>query len=100
LEENRYRESRLCRLLGNPVVYRIVILLNGEGPLTPAKLAEMTGRSVQTVSGHLARLRTADVVRYETKGGRTRYWLKQPGEMKDLLAGLEKVIKASTSFDT
>jgi len=61
MEESKYRESRLCRLLGNPVVYQLVVLLNTAGALTPSKLAKLAGRSVQTVSGHLAKLRGAEV---------------------------------------
>jgi hypothetical protein len=34
MEEKRYRESRLCRLLGNPIVYQIVLLLEAGGPLS------------------------------------------------------------------
>jgi hypothetical protein len=37
MEEKRYRESRLCRLLGNPIVYQLVLVLDQEGPLTPSK---------------------------------------------------------------
>jgi hypothetical protein len=53
MEEAKYRGSRLCRLLGNPVIYQLVVLLENDGPLTPSKLAKYAGRSVQTVSGHL-----------------------------------------------
>jgi DNA-binding transcriptional ArsR family regulator len=95
MEESRYRESRLCRLLGNPVVYQVVVLLESSGPLTPSKLAELTDRSVATISIHLAKLRTADVVRYDTRRKQTRYWLKHKREMKDLLNTLKKVIGAS-----
>ena len=98
LEEIRYRESRLCRLLGNPVVYRILVLLVQEGPLSPATLADMTGRSVQTVSGHLAKLRTADVVRYETAGGQTRYWVKHLEEIKAVLEALGRAVAASAGL--
>jgi hypothetical protein len=31
MDETEYRESRLCRLLGNPVVYQLVVLLNNGG---------------------------------------------------------------------
>ncbi len=94
MEEGKYRESRLCRLLGSPVVYRIVVLLMQQGPLTPARLAKMTGRSVQTISGHLAKLRSADVVRYETEGGRTRYWVKPIKEIRDVLESLKRAVGA------
>jgi DNA-binding transcriptional ArsR family regulator len=62
MKEKRYRESRLCRLLGNPVVYQIVVLLEAGGPLTPSKLAQLIGRQVSTVSIHLGKLRATDVV--------------------------------------
>jgi hypothetical protein len=52
MNETHYRESRLCRLLGKPIVYQLVVLLNHRGALTPSMLAGLTGRSVQTVSEH------------------------------------------------
>ena len=98
MKERQYRESRLCRLLGNPVVYRMAVLLAKEGRLTPSRLAKTTGRSVQTISGHLAKLRTADVVRYETAGGRTQYWLKHPKEVTGLFRALEKAVGAASKL--
>jgi DNA-binding transcriptional ArsR family regulator len=99
MDEVRYRESRPCRLLGNPVVYQIVTLLAKNGPLTPARLGALSERSVQTISGHLATLRTADVVRYETRGRQTRYWLKHPKDVEGLLRALEKVVRTSTGLE-
>lgn len=98
MDERRYRESRLCRLLGNPVVYQLVVLLESGGALTPGKLAKLTGRSVATISIHLAKLRSADVVRYDSRGRETRYWLKHKTEMKRLLKTLERVVETSTQF--
>ena len=72
MDEKRYRESRLCRLPGNPMI----ILLDASGPMTPSMLAKLASRSVQTVSGHVAKLRAADIVRYDTAGKQVRYWLK------------------------
>jgi hypothetical protein len=95
MDETRYRESRLCRLFGNPVVYQMVVLLENGGASTPGKLAKLAGRSVQTVSGHLAKLRAADMVRYDTAGKEVRYWLKHRGETRALLRSLEKVVHAS-----
>jgi DNA-binding transcriptional ArsR family regulator len=63
MDETEYRESRLCRLLGNPVIYQLVVFLDQGGPTTPSRLAKLAGRSVQTVSSHLAKLRAADIVR-------------------------------------
>jgi DNA-binding transcriptional ArsR family regulator len=93
--ETAYRQSRLCRLLGNPVVYQLVVLLNNGGPTTPSALAKLAGRSVQTVSGHLAKLRAADLVRYDTVGKEVRYWLKHRGETRALIKALEKVVHAA-----
>ena len=84
MDEIKYRESRLCRLLGTPVVYQLVLFLESGGPLTPSKLAKLIGRQVSTVSIHLGKLRAADVVRYDTSGKETRYWLKHKSEMKGL----------------
>jgi DNA-binding transcriptional ArsR family regulator len=89
MEGKRYRESRLCRLLGNPIVYQLVVLLDAGGPLTPSKLAKRIGRQISTVSIHLAKLRAMDVVRYDTAGKEVRYWLKHKSEMKGLLRMLE-----------
>jgi hypothetical protein len=31
MDETKYRESRICRLLGNPVIYQLVVLLDDGG---------------------------------------------------------------------
>jgi DNA-binding transcriptional ArsR family regulator len=99
MEEKRYRESRLCRLLGNPILYQLVLLLDTGGPLTPSKLAKLIGRQVSTVSIHLGKLRNADVVRYDTSGKETRYWLKHKSEMRGVLKMLERVVHASAKLE-
>ena len=99
MDEKHYRESRLCRLLGNPIIYQLILLLDAGGPLTPSKLAKLIGRQISTVSIHLAKLRNADVVRYDTSGKETRYWLKHKSEMKGLLRMLEKVVHASAKLE-
>ena len=98
MDEKHYRESRLCRLLGNPVVYQLVLLLETAGPLTPSKLAKLIGRQVSTISIHLGKLRSADVVRYDTSGKQTRYWLKHKSEMKGLLRMLAMAVEASAKI--
>ena len=92
MDESKYRESRVCRLLGNPVVYQMLLLLESGGPLTPSKLAKIAGRSVQTVSGHLGKLRAADLVRYDTDGKQVRYWLKHKRDTSRLLKALETIV--------
>ena len=98
MDETRYRESRVCRLLGNPVVYQLIVLLETGGPLTPSQLAKLAGRSIQTVSGHLAKLRAADIVRYDTGGKQVRYWLKHKGQTSGVLKALEKLVHSSSNL--
>jgi DNA-binding transcriptional ArsR family regulator len=83
---------------GNPVVYQLVLLLERGSPLTPSKLAKISGRSVQTVSGHLAKLRAADLVRYDTDGKQVRYWLKHKRETSKLLKALETIVQSSSKL--
>jgi len=98
MDEKHYRGSRLCRLLGSPVIYQLMVLLDGEGPLTPSKMAKLTGRQISTISSHLAKLRGADVVRYDTRGKETRYWLKHKTEMRGFLKTMERVVEASANI--
>jgi predicted transcriptional regulator len=98
MEEVKYRASRLCRLIGNPVVYQLVSLLGDNGPLTPSKLAKFAGRSVQTVSEHLGKLRSADIVRYDSKGKEVHYWLKHKRKTLDLLAAVENVVHVTSKL--
>jgi predicted transcriptional regulator len=98
MDEAKYRASRLCRLLGNPVVYQLVSLLGDNGPLTPSRLAKFAGRSVQTVSEHLGKLRSADIVRYDSKGKEVHYWLKHKRKTLDLLDALVKVVRSTSKL--
>jgi hypothetical protein len=65
-EEDSYRQSRLCRLLGNPVAFAVVEPLAENKELNPSKIARAVGRSLQRVSTVLGALRLAEVVRYDT----------------------------------
>jgi DNA-binding transcriptional ArsR family regulator len=99
MDERRYRESRLCRLLGNPVIYQLIDLLHVNGPMTPSRVASVTGRDISTISAHLAKLRNADIVRYETVGKETRYWLKHGSEIKELMNVLGRVVDALVKIE-
>jgi len=96
MEEVTYRASRLCRILGSPIVFSMVTALLEDGVLTPGELARRLGRSVQTISTHLAKLRTADLVRYQRADGHTRYRLKYPREARRLVAALRGVVVSTT----
>ena len=97
MEEDSYRQSRLCRLLGNPVAFAVVELLAENKVLTPSEIARAVGRSVQRVSNVLGALRLADVVRYDSDGKRNYYRLKHPGEIRQVLAALSLVVKAAST---
>jgi DNA-binding transcriptional ArsR family regulator len=75
-----------------------VLFLETNGPLTPSKLARAVGRSIQAVSSHLAKLRAADLVRYDTDGKQVRYWLKHRHDTKKLLKALEGVVHSSSKL--
>ena len=94
MKEDSYRQSRLCRLLGNPVAFAVVELLAENKELTPSEIARAVGRSVPRVSNVLSALRLADVVRYDSDGKRNYYRLKHPGEIRQVLAALSRVVQA------
>jgi DNA-binding transcriptional ArsR family regulator len=93
VEENSYRQSRLCRLLGNPVAFAVVELLAENKELNPSEIARAVGRSVPRVSNVLGALRLADVVRYDSDGKRNYYRLKHPGEIRQVLTALSRFVK-------
>ncbi len=95
MEEGRYRESRLCRVLGNPVAYSLVVRLIENGSETPSDLANALQRSVHTVSHTLGKLRLADVVRFERYGRQVQYRLKYPEEIHLLLGALGSLEEAT-----
>ena len=96
MEEDSYRQSRLCRLLGNPVAYAVVQLLAENNELNPSEIARSVGSSVQRVSTVLGALRLAEVVRYDTDGERNRYRLKHPNEVRNVLASLSRFVKVAS----
>ena len=97
MEEGSYRQSRLCRLLGNPVAFAIVQLLAENRELSPSEIARAVGRSVQRVSTVLGAMRLAEVVRYNTDGKRNRYRLKHPSEIRSVLSALSRFVTAASA---
>ena len=97
MEEGSYRQSRLCRLLGNPVAFAIVQLLAENRELSPSEIARAVGRSVQRVSTVLGALRLAEVVRYNTDGKRNLYRLKHPSEVRGVLSALSRFVTAASA---
>ncbi len=97
VEEKRYRQSRLCRVLGNPLAFAVVQTLAENGEMSPSQIAAAVGRSISRVSNVLAALRLADVVRYKIEGRTARYRLKHPRETRRLLAALGGFIESASS---
>jgi DNA-binding transcriptional ArsR family regulator len=96
VEEDSYRQSRLCRLLGNPVAFAVVELLANNKELNPSEISRAVGRSVQRVSAVLGALRLAEVVRYDTDGKRNRYRLKHPREVRSVLPSLSRFVEVAS----
>lgn len=97
MDETVYRQSRLCRVLGNPLAFTVVQILAEKGEMSPSQIAAAVGRSVSRVSNVLAALRLAEVVRYQTEGRKARYRLKHPRETRKLLAALGTFIESASS---
>jgi len=76
IPENRYRASRICRVLGNPTAYEMLHILKG-GAKKPSELAKILGLSIPTVSQVLRSLRQLDLVRYDVKLRERIYWIKE-----------------------
>jgi predicted transcriptional regulator len=100
VEEDSYRQSRLCRLLGNPIAFAVVQLLAENKELNPSEIARTVGRSVQRVSTVLGALRLAEVVRYDTDGKRNLYRLKHPNEVRGVLAALSRFVKIASAVSS
>lgn len=95
MQEGRYRECRLCRVLGNPLAYSLVWRLVQNGTQTPSDLAGALRRSIHTISHTLGKLRLAEVVRFERSGRQAKYRLKYPEEIKFVLKALGRFEKAT-----
>ena len=98
MEERSYRQSRLCRLLGNPTAYAIVQLLAENKEMSPSEIARALDRSLSRVSHTLAALRLAEVVRYDSdRKMRARYRLKHPREIRRIIDALSNFIDSASS---
>ena len=96
MEEITYRQSRVCRLLGNPVAFAVVALLSNGKDLSTSEIAKAIGRSVPRTSNILGALRLAELVRYETEGRYARYRLKHPRQIRRPVDLLERTFHDRT----
>jgi ArsR family transcriptional regulator len=92
MPEVPYRASQICRILGNPKAYQLLLVLRRMGSATPSELAPKVNRSRATVCHHLKTLREVHLVRYQRDGQNTLYRLKNRyvGAVMDRLENLVK----------
>lgn len=87
MEEPAYRTVALCRVLGSTTRYRIVRLL-AQQKMRPSDLRRELRKAPNVISVHLARLRSAGLVRFKREPDGLFYWLKLP-ELPQLLDQIE-----------
>jgi DNA-binding HxlR family transcriptional regulator len=92
MPETMYRASRFCRVLGNPTAYLILRCLE-RGRKTPGNLSKELKIPVSTISSTLRNLRQLELVRYETKGTRKVYWIKDL-KVLNILTGIEEWVES------
>ncbi|HLY11526.1 MAG TPA: ArsR family transcriptional regulator [Planctomycetota bacterium] len=90
------RASQFCRILGNPLAYRIVRLLDGKRR-RPMELAKILGVSASSVVNQLKHLKIAGAVRYRSSGVRragrkVEYWLSDRSLVR-CIDGLERCMR-------
>jgi len=90
-----YRESRVAKALGEPPKFSIVELLLERGPLTLLEISNSIRRSKATTCYHLSKLKSLEIVRYETKASGVFYWIKYEKEMREIIQSLTKFVNRS-----
>lgn len=94
--EKKYRGSLICRSVSYPIAYAIVKMLLEEGPMYLDDIVARVKRTKQAVCHHMAKLKTANLVRYEKENRNTRYWIKYPEEVKAFFVCCEKLVERAT----
>jgi DNA-binding transcriptional ArsR family regulator len=90
------RASQFCRILGNPLAYSIVRLLDGT-KRRPMDLARILGVSASSVVTQLRFLKIAGIVRFRSTGFRragrkVEYWLSDR-HLARLIEDLEQCLR-------
>lgn len=95
MKEILYRESRVARALGEPAKFAIISLLLKHGPLTLSEIAKLIHRSKTTTCYHLSKLKSLEIVRYETKEEGVNYWIKDENELRYIMKSLTEFVNRS-----
>jgi DNA-binding transcriptional ArsR family regulator len=85
MSEASFRVSEIMEVLGNPIRYRILTLIDEHGERTSAQLARSLRRTVSSISHHLSPMKKLDLVYAQWEGRKVQYGIKR----KDIL----KVVK-------
>ncbi|OGC38827.1 hypothetical protein A2Y85_05320 [candidate division WOR-3 bacterium RBG_13_43_14] len=88
-----YRQSRIAKALGQPAKYSIIDFLLNSGPTSLDRLSKAIHRSKTTTCYHLSKLKSLELVRYETKTSGVIYWIKYEPELRGIIQALESYIK-------
>ncbi|MEO0155747.1 MAG: ArsR family transcriptional regulator [candidate division WOR-3 bacterium] len=94
--EKRFRGAQICRVLSYPIAYAIAKILLERGRLSLDEIVKVVGRSKPAVCHHLAKLRLANIVRYDKDWRTTIYWIKYPAELKRVFKGCEDLVDRTT----
>src|ERR1700761_2874887 len=80
----------LAALIGDPARANILITLMDGRALTVTELAEVSGVTLQTASGHLAKMADANLLKVEKQGRHRYYRLSGPdvAQVLETLTGL------------
>lgn len=91
MTETAFRSSRLFKVLGNPLRYKILCELL-RAPQTPTELARLTHRRLPAVSLALGLLQGAGLVWYQTHGHGVVYRARFP-EVAPLITQSESLVR-------
>jgi predicted transcriptional regulator len=96
IQEKRFRGSQVCRVLSYPIAYGIAKMLLERGSMTLDELVKEVRRTKPTVCNHLAKLKLANIVRFEKDGRRTTYRIKYSNEVTEFMRACEKLVERTT----
>ena len=96
MEADSYRQSRLCRLLGNPVAFAVVQLLAENNELNPSEIARAVGRSVNGSAPCSARYAWRRSCATTRMGSATDTGPNTPSEVRSLLGALSRFVKVAS----
>lgn len=92
MPEEAFRTSEVMEVLGNPLRYRILKLLDANGEVTSRRLSEVLKRSLSSISHHLSIMKKLDLVYSRTDGRKSLYGIKR-GDIVNLVEKFEEIMK-------